>query len=120
MRFNGCFKGKTSLANNLQILLGGRGGGVYSNPITRPVVVYSFLRKPVQQRCPDVMSFCMQFEIGGRGLLREAFQSKGKSVVGCKNDVTSVHLCWTGFRKKTIVYCSCVPQVKMLYHNEWL
>ena len=45
------------------------------------VVVYNccFLQKPVQQPRTD-----MQFDKGGRGLLREANRSEGESVVGRK------------------------------------
>ena len=46
-----------------------------------------FLRKLVQQRRTNVMSFCMQSEKRGRGLNL------------MQNDVTSVHRCWTNFSK---------------------
>ena len=44
------------------------------------------MQKPVKQRRTDVISFCMQFEKGGRGLLREAFRNEGESVGSGKSD----------------------------------
>ena len=51
---------------------------------THTVVYNCFLRKLFQQRCMDVLSFCMQFEKRGSGLLRKAFRSEGQSFVGPK------------------------------------
>ena len=43
-----------------------------------------FLRMVMKQKCPDVMSLCMQFEKVGCGLLREAFQSERECFVSQK------------------------------------
>ena len=49
------------------------------------VVVYNFfLRKVVMQKCTDMISYCMQFEKIGRGLLPEAFQSERECFVSQK------------------------------------
>ena len=48
-------------------------------------IVYNFfLRKVVRQNENNVMSFCMQFEKVGHGLLREAFWREGECVVSRK------------------------------------
>ena len=43
-----------------------------------------FLWKVIRQDGTEVTSLCMQFEKAGRGLLWEAFQSKGVCVVNQK------------------------------------
>ena len=58
--------------------------GLFINYVTQEQYTIVFLRKLVKQRRTDVISFCMQFEKMGCGLLREAFRSEGECFFGQK------------------------------------
>ena len=47
----------------------------------------NFLRKVIRQSHTDVMSFCMQFEKIGRGLMQEPVWSKGQCAISQKRGV---------------------------------
>ena len=55
---------------------------LFPPPPTKGVVYNCFLRRLVLQRHTNVMSFCMQFEKRGCGLLWKALQSEGELFAG--------------------------------------
>ena len=60
-----------------------------------------------QKKCTDVMSFCMQFEKIGSGLLREALRSKGGALLAKREGEIKKYRSW-----KTEVNLGVLPVIK--------